>query len=239
MKTGGFNLGCGIISLIPVIAGHYVFINETRYILLSWFSSCICTVLLIFCSLSSLFTKNPWVILGYSLFFDVIGKVILKWIAFRQKFLVTTHSLASLGFALGLGYSLSHVMILYLPICFDQPYSVDYDLKLKHPYYFPNSLDLAISYHCTCLIQIATSLFLFKFSQVNIIVSFIGAYALQYGYAALSQITQLYIKVPLQIIIGYGLFIAAIYLMRLFSYQQVVPDKSHKQTTSQPLSDVS
>lgn len=224
MDTTSLNIGCALISTAPIIMGHYIFIRETRYILLSWFCAFISTIFLILCSLSSLFTKNPWVILAYSLLFDVAGKVLLKWIAYRQKFLTTPHSRASLALSVGLGYSLAHVLILYLPICFDQPYSIDYDSQLRHSIHFPNSLDLAISYHCVSLVQMSTSILLFRFYNLNLFVSYILCYIAQFIFSAFSQIPIPLIKIIIQVVWGYAGFICSVYLMRSFSYQSISGD---------------
>jgi hypothetical protein len=74
MRTTSLNVGCGLIATAPVFAAHVVFGKKIRYILLEWFCSFVSTILLILCSLSSLFTKNPWFILLYSIPFDSAGK---------------------------------------------------------------------------------------------------------------------------------------------------------------------
>lgn len=111
MRNFAVSWGCGLIATAPLFAGHLVFINEIKFILISWFSSFISTFLLIFCSLSSLFTKNPWFIFLFSIPFDVVGKVLLKFLATKLNFF------KPLGFSMFFELLSQYLCIFY---CIDQ-----------------------------------------------------------------------------------------------------------------------
>lgn len=226
MKTTSLNWGCGLIATAPLFAGHLVFPNQLRFLLLSWFCSFVCTVLLIICSLSSLFTKNPWFILLWSLPFDVLGKVLLKFFGCRFKFLSSPHSRINLGFACGLGFALSHVLTLYLPFVFDQPYSIDF--HRDYPNYLPDCLDLAIVNHMVCLSHMAISLILFRFASFNIFAMYFIVLAYEYGIGALSQIPILWVKYVVMFVVCYGSFIFGIISFRSMPYENPNVNLNHE-----------
>jgi hypothetical protein len=205
MDTVGINVGSGLIATAPVFAAHIVFAKEFRYILLGWFCSFVSTVLLIFCSLSSLFTTNPYVVLAYSIPFDSFGKAILRYFGCKPRFLANPKARLNLGLACGLGFALAHVLTIYLPMVFDQPYSVDFDDD--HPAYFPNCLDLACVNHAMSVFQLAVGLLWFRYTRVNGFVMYFLMTVLQYGVAAMSQIPIIAVKVAILAIVSYGLLI--------------------------------
>lgn len=224
MKTDSLNWGCGLIATAPVFAAHIIFTSEIRYILLSWFCSFISTVLLIFCSLSSLFTKNPWFILLFSIPFDVLGKVVLKYFGCKMSFLQSPRARISLGISCGLGFALAHVLTLFLPIVFDQPYSVDMDVA--NPDYFPNSLDLALLNHAMSVFHMDIGLILFRFTKVNIFLMYFILLALQYGAASITMISHIWLKHFLLFLISYALFIFACLSYRTMEYEPILNDES-------------
>lgn len=228
MQTTSLNLGCGLIATAPVFAAHCVFAKEIRYILLAWFCSFVSTILLIFCSLSSLFTSNPWFILLYSIPFDSIGKAVLKYFGCRQKFLCNPRARQSLGLTLGLGFALAHVLTLYLPMVFDQPFSIEFDGK--HPPYFPNCLDLALLNNYMSVFQMAVGLIWFRFTKINVFLMCFIMAVVQYGWSALSQIPNLAVKHIASGIVSYALFAGALWSYRSLDYElikdeAVVPKK--------------
>jgi hypothetical protein len=208
MQTAAINVGSGLIATAPVFAAHIIFAREIRYILLAWFCSFVSTVLLIICSLSSLFTTNPYLVLVYSIPFDSFGKALLRHFGCKPRFLANTKARLSLGLACGLGFALAHVLTIYLPMVFDQPYSVDFDDD--HPDYLPNCLDLACVNHAMCVFQMAVGLLWFRFTRVNIGVMFVGMTLLQYGVAAMSQIPIIWAKLVVVFLVSYGFFFFAI-----------------------------
>ncbi|KAH0795189.1 hypothetical protein GPJ56_000865 [Histomonas meleagridis] len=219
MDTTSINVGSGLIAIAPVIAVHCVLITKYRFILIGWFSSFICTVLLIFCSLSSLFTTNPWFILLYSVPIENIGKPVLKFFGCKPKFLSSPIDRSSLGIAMGMGYALAHVLVLYLPMVFNQPYSVE--INSDHPPYFPNCLDLALSNHALSVFHIASGIFYFRLSELNIFLMYIICTLVHYGIAALTQIKILWLKFVLLFVISYGLFFLSIFSIRSMKYAKV------------------
>lgn len=224
METTSLNWGCGLIATAPIFAAHLIFTSEIRYILLSWFCSFISTVLLIFCSLSSLFTKNAWFILLFSIPFDVLGKVVLKYFGCKQSFLKTPRARISLGVSCGLGFGLSHVLTLFLPIVFDQPYSID--IETSNPDYFPNSLDLALLNHAMSVFHMGTGLILFRYAKVNIFLMYFILLALQYGAASLTMVPYLWLKHFLLFVISYALFILGCISYRSMEYEPIANDES-------------
>lgn len=224
MDTNSLNWGCGLIATAPIFAAHVIFTSEIRYILLSWFCSFISTVLLIFCSLSSLFTKNPWFILLFSIPFDVLGKVILKFFGCKQSFLKSPRARISLGISCGLGFALSHVLTLFLPVIFDQPYSVD--IEVSNPDYFPNSLDLALLNHAMSVFHMGVSLILFRFTKINIFLMYFILLAMQYGAASLTMIPYLWLKHLLLFVVSYALFIYGCLSYRTMEYEQIANEES-------------
>lgn len=212
MQTESLNVGCGLIATAPVLAAHFLFAGEIRYILLAWFCSFVSTVLLVFCSLSSLFTKNPWYVLLYSVPFDVIGKAVLKFFACRFHFLRAPRARMSLGMAMGLGFALAHVLTIYLPMVFDQPYSVDFDDA--HPTYFPNSLDLAFLNNYMSVFQMAIGLIWFRFANFCIFIMTAIMLVSQYAFSALSMIPNIVARQIVMFVVSYGLFIFAILSFR-------------------------
>lgn len=219
MQTTSLNLGCGLIATAPVFAAHCVFVKEMRYILLAWFCSFVSTILLIFCSLSSLFTSNPWFILLYSIPFDSIGKAVLKFFGCRQRFLCNPKARQSLGLALGLGFALAHVLTLYLPMVFEQSYSVEFDDK--HPQYFPNCLDLALVNNYMSVFQMAVGLIWFRFTKINIYLMCFIMGVVQYGWSALSQIPNLVVKQIATAVVSYGMFAAALLSYRSLDHELI------------------
>jgi uncharacterized membrane protein len=227
MRTTSLNVGSALIATSPVFAAHCVFGREIRYILLAWFCSFVSTILLVICSLSALFTSNPWFILLYSIPFDSIGKAILKYFGCRQHFLKTPRARVSLGLSCGLGFALAHVLTMYVPLVFDQPYSVDFDDA--HPDYFPNGFDLAFVNHAMSVFQMPVGLLWFRFTKVNIVIMFIVMSALQYAVAALSQIPAIAAKIIVLFIASYGLFIWAAMAYRSMDYAiDITDDKMSK-----------
>ena len=219
MQTSSLNVGCGLIATAPVVAAHFCFGKEMRYILLAWFCSFVSTILLVFCSLSSLFTTNPWFMLLYSIPFDVIGKAVLKFFGCRQHFLKAPVARVSLGMALGCGFGLAHVLTMYIPMVFDQPYSVDFDDN--HPAYFPNSLDLAFVNNYMSVFQMAIGLLWFRYTRVNIFLMTFIMLFVQYGGAAMSQIPNLIAKHVVLFVVSYGLFVFAVLSYRSLDYEPV------------------
>lgn len=114
---------------------------------------------------------------------------------------------------------MSHSLTMYIPIVFDQPFSVDF--SHNHPIYFPNSLDLAIANHSMCIFQIAISLWLLRFSNLNIFIAGIILALIQYGFGALSQITIIPLKLPLMMVISYALVIGATISFRGMPYEEL------------------
>jgi hypothetical protein len=226
MRTTSLNVGCGLIATAPVFAAHVIFGKEIRYILLAWFCSFVSTILLIFCSLSSLFTKNSWFILLYSIPLDSIGKAILKYFGCRQHFLRSPRARLSLGLSCGLGFALAHVLTMFLPVCFDQPYSVDFDLD--HPAYFPNSLDLALMNNAMSVFQMAVGLIWFRFTKVNIVLMTIIMTIVQFGAAALSQVPIIYARLAALFIVSYGLMLLSIVSYRTLDAENPNEDKAGK-----------
>jgi hypothetical protein len=212
MRTTSLNVGCGLIATAPVFAAHIVFGKEIRYILLAWFCSFVSTILLVICSLSSLFTSNAWVILAYSIPFDSVGKAVLKYFGCRQHFLRTPRARLSLGLSCGLGFALAHVLTLFLPICFDQPYSVDFDDD--HPGWFPNAFDLALVNNAMSVFQIAVGLLWFRFTKVPIVAMAVAMTLLQFAVAAMSQIPVLAAKIVLLFLVSYGLLVLSVLSFR-------------------------
>ena len=223
--TALINFGCGILSISPIVAGHFILSSQVRYILLSWFCSFVSTVFLIICSMTALFTKNSWIILLFSIPFDTLGKVILQRYAIKKPFLQSPKSKATIGFACGIGYSLSHVLTLYVPILFDQPYSMDFDSN--HPPLFPNSLDLSISHHSMCLFQIGVCLFLMRYPHSSFLVDWIISFVFQFCYSSLSIISIIPLKLTLMVVIGYGL---AIFMMKEFKTMPYQPPAQETQS---------
>ena len=219
MDTTSINVGCGLIATAPVVSVHCVFITEYRFILIGWFSSFVSTIFLIFCSLSSLFTVNPWIILLFSVPIDNIGKPILKYFGCKAKFLADPNGRSSLGLALGMGYALAHVLILYIPKVFDQPYSMEIDSD--HPKYLPNSLDLALSNHAMSIFHIAIGLFYFRFSERNNLLMYISCTVAHYCMAALTQIKILWLKFILLFVISYAMFFFGIFSIRSMKYEKI------------------
>ncbi|OHT07675.1 hypothetical protein TRFO_24095 [Tritrichomonas foetus] len=236
MHTTAINWGCGLIATAPVFAAHTVFTKEIRYILLSWFCSFVSTVLLVICSLSSLFTKDPYFILLFSIPFDVLGKVLLKFFACKFEFLKSPRARISLGLSCGNGFALAHVLTLYLPIVFDQPYSVDF--TSDHPDYFPNCLDLALLNHGMSVAHMAFGLILFRFAKMNEFVMFCILFTLQYGMAALTRIPYLWVKNLVLFIIAYGLLIFGLISFRSMDYTPIknnIPsDEDEEEEESEP-----
>jgi hypothetical protein len=231
MRTTSLNVGSALIATSPVFAAHCVFGREIRYILLAWFCSFVSTILLVICSLSALFTSNPWFILLYSIPFDSVGKAVLKHIGCRPHFLRTPRARVSLGLACGLGFALAHVLTMYVPLVFDQPYSVDFDDN--HPDYFPNCLDLAFVNHAMSVFQMAVGLLWFRFTKVHLVLMLFLMSALQYAVAALSQVPTIAVKIVALFIVSYGLFIWSVMAYRSMDYAIDITDdkvsKDHKE----------
>lgn len=234
MSTWGLNAGCALIASAPVAAGHFILAQQQRYILLSWLSAFVCTVFMIICSLSSLFTENPWFILLFSVPFEAIGKCLIKYFACKQTFLRFPTTRAQIGLCCGVGYSLAHVLTLYVPLVFDQPFSIE--LTGDHTMKFPNSLDLAIANHAACIFQIGISLLLLRFSDINIFLAGFIIAAVQYGFGALSQIPSIPLKLVLMIVISYALVIGGTLSFRGMNYEELVsvPEAEKAANSSTP-----
>lgn len=212
MRTTSLNAGCGLISTAPVFAAHLIFAKKMRYVVLTWFCAFVSTVLLVICSLSSLFTNDPFLILLFSIPIDCLGKIVIKFFACRINFLSSPIDRLSLGMCCGLGFALAHVLTLYLPVIFDQPYSIKFDTK--HPDYFPNCLDLALSTQAVSVFHMGIGLFLFRFSEFNIILMYLIILTLQYVIGALTQIPIIWLKQILVNFAGYGCLLLGIYSFR-------------------------
>jgi hypothetical protein len=226
MRTTSLNVGCGLIATAPLFAAHVVFGREIRYILLAWFCSFVSTILLILCSISSLFTTNPWFILLYSIPLDSAGKAVLKYFGCRQHFLRSPRARLSLGLSCGLGFALAHVLTMFLPMCFDQPYSVDFDHE--HPAFFPNSLDLALMNNAMSVFQMAVGLLWFRFTRVNIVVMYVGMTGVQLGMAAMSQIPMIMMRLVAVITVSYGLLFIGVMSFRALDGEAVNDEKVGK-----------
>ena len=240
MNTWGLNAGCALIASAPVAAGHFILAQQQRYILLSWLCAFVCTVFMIICSLSSLFTDNPWFILLFSVPFEAIGKCLVKYFACKQKFLRFPTTRAQIGLCCGIGYSLSHILTLYVPIVFDQPFSID--LTGDHTMSFPNSLDLAIANHAACIFQIGISLFLLRYSELNIFIAGFILAVVQYGFGALSQISIIPLKLVLMVVVSYVLMVLGTISFRGMSYEELMnepePEPEKKQIANDSTQEV-
>ena len=223
------NVGCGLIATAPVFAVHTALLSTIRYMLLGWFCSFISTIILIICSLSSLFTDNPWILLLFSVPLDSAGKMILKYFGCRFRFLSKPIDRCCLGLACGLGFALAHVLTLYLPIVFDQPFSVIFDDK--HPAYFPNCLDLAIVHQALSVFHVGSSLILFRYANVNIFAMYVVMILLQYAAGALTQIPIIWLKLVAINVYGYGLLLFGLFSFRSMNYIPINDDllKSHNE----------
>jgi hypothetical protein len=220
-------VGSGLIAAAPLFAAHFIFIREMRYMLLAWFCSFVSTVLIIFCSLSSLFTKNPWIILAFSVPFDVVGKAVLKHLGHGQQYFTGPHSRISLGMVLGLGFALAHVLTLYFPVIFDQPHGVLFDND--HPAYFPNCLDLAICYNAVSVFHMTLGLIWFRYPNVNIVVMTIIMLIVEYGLSALSQIPLLPVKLGVMLVVAYVPLMFVVLSYRHADYTSIPDEKDHRQ----------
>lgn len=219
MDNTALNWGCGLIATAPVFAAHLVLANQVRYMLLAWFCSFISTVLLVICSLSSLFTKNPFLILAFSIPLDCLGKILLKFFGCRVKFLSNPKDRCYLGMCCGLGFALAHVLTLYLPFVFDQPYSIEFDDK--HPPFFPNCLDLALLHQAISCFHMAIGLIIFRFAKVNIFLMYFIIVVLQFGIGALTQIPIIWLKQIIVNSISYLFLIFGIYSFRTMKYSMI------------------
>lgn len=216
METTLFNIGCGLIATAPVVAGHFIFHKQIRYILISWFSSFVSTLLMVFGSLASLGTNNPWLVTILGVLLDCAGKVLLKFFTCRMKFLDPPSSRISLGFGIGMGYALAHVLTLYLPIVFDQIDSVDMDTF--HTQNFPISLDLAVGYHASSVFHMGTSLLLVRFSTINPFIAYFVLVVLHYGYFGLSMIPVIWVKLLIMMVLSYASVVFGVILFRSMKY---------------------
>jgi hypothetical protein len=226
MRTTSLNVGCGLIATAPVFAAHIVFGKEIRYILLAWFCSFVSTILLVICSLSSLFTRNAWAILAYSIPFDSAGKAVLKYFGCRQHFLRSPKARLSLGLSCGLGFALAHVLTLFLPMCFDQPYSVDFDAD--HPGWFPNALDLALVNNALAVFQMAVGLLWFRFARVPIAAMAVAMTLLQFAVAAMTQIPVIAVKIVALFVVCYALLVAGVLSFRRLEAEAPNEEKGGK-----------
>ena len=224
MDTTSFNFGCGLIATAPIFACHFMLIKQLRYILLSWFCSFVSTLGLILCSFSSLLVKNSWIILLYSVPIDTLGKLILRHFGLKQKFLNSPRSRSSIALSLGLGYALSHVFTLYIPIVFDQAYSIDFDTN--HPQSFPNSLDLAIGHHAMSIFHIGQSMFLVRYPNLNFFLSWFLLFLSQFFFSLLSKISIISLKLFIMNILAYLLLIFGVLSFRTMEYQPISANNS-------------
>lgn len=222
MDTTSLNVGCALISTAPVFAAHLTLTKQVRYMLLSWFCSFISTVILVICSLSSLFTKNPYFILLFSVPLDCLGKILLKFFGCRFSFLSNPKDRCYLGMSCGLGFALAHVLTMYLPFVFDQPYSIEFDNK--HPDFFPNCLDLALVNQAISCFHIAIGLIIFRFSGVNIFLMYFIIFILQFGIGAMTQIPIIWLKQITINFISYTFLIYGIYSFRSMKYSMIHDD---------------
>jgi hypothetical protein len=152
---------------------------------------------------------------------------VLKYFGCRQHFLKAPRARVSLGLSCGLGFALAHVLTMYVPLVFDQPYSVDFDDN--HPDFFPNCLDLAFVNHAMSVFQMAVGLLWFRFTKINIVLMFVIMSALQYAVAALSQVPIIAVKIVLLFVVSYALFIWSIIAYRsMDSAIDITDDKNSK-----------
>jgi hypothetical protein len=110
-------------------------------------------------------------------------------------------------------------------MCFDQPYSVDFDVK--HPGWFPNSLDLALVNNALSAFQMGVGLLWFRFMQVPILVMAIATAFLQYGVAALTQIPSIAVKLVALWVVSYALLFYGAISFRSVDSELVLDDKDH------------
>ena len=219
MDTFPLTLGCGLISTAPLVIGHFIFSQNVRFILLAWFCSFVATISLIICSLIALITQNTYILILLSVVVDNIGKLVLSKIAKRIKFLQTPTSRICLGLACGIGYGLAHVLTLFLPIVMDQPYSLDFDKY--HPYWLPNSLDLAFVYHSLAVFQIALSMFFFRLWDAGFYITYpldVGAHLL---FSYMTLIPYWWLKLILMLPISYALVFLFCRSFRSIQYERI------------------
>lgn len=136
-----------------------------------------------------------------------------------MKFLSHPQARISLGLSCGLGFALAHVLTMFMPMVFDQPFSVDFDSK--HPPYFPNSLDLAFLNHAMSIFHMDIGLFIFRFAKVNIFLMYFIVLAIHFGMAALTQIPNIPAKLIVLFVISYGLLIFLILSYRNMEYEAI------------------
>jgi hypothetical protein len=221
MSLRAFNFGCGLIATAPVFAAHWGFLGESRYIVLAWFSSFISTVVLALASISSLFTSNPWGILGWSVPLDAIAKAVVIYFAAQPRRILPPHPgvRIRLGLCCGLGFALAHVLTVYIPIVFDQATSVDLDDR--HSMWFPNSLDLALVYNFISVWHLASCLLFVRFIKFGVILVGAVQAVAQFVLSAISLIPIVWLKLLFMAVLCYGSLIFGIYSYRTLEYQQL------------------
>lgn len=220
MQTDSLNIGSALIAAAPVIGAHVCLLDEYKYVLFAWFASFVSTILLVLCSLCSLFTNNVWYMLLYSVPLDCAGKALLRWLTFKQtKVVISSRAQMSLGLGLGSGFALAHVLTMYVPMVFDQAYSVDFDDD--HPAFFPNCIDFALMHNYMSIFQMAIGLLWFRFPRVNVFLMFILTLVLQFGAAAMSMIPNLIGKQIAMVGVCYACFAAVVMSFGCSKYEPV------------------
>lgn len=222
MQYYQFNIGVFLIAASPVIVGHIIFLNQKRYILLSWFSCFVFTVLSNIAACFYYATKDKILLLLAVLPFDSIGKVLLKCALFRFEFLKTPCDRASLGLCIGLGFSLGRVLIFFA----QEVVTLSKNIYVtdRHSIYFPDAADLAISYHASSLFQMGISLLMVRFggaSILHLVILFFVLYAVQFAYSAISLIKIIALKLVLLLVLGYCTFAGGLYSYKSLDYGQL------------------
>ena len=201
MNNRSLNIGCILIASAPVIAVHFLFIKHYFLILYSWLSSFVCTILLLICSLSTLFTKKGYFILLFTVPIECAGKILIRYLTLKKYPIKDTLSQKSfLGLACGMGYAFAHFCILFLPYVVEEKYSIKFDEN--HPKYFPISLDLALMNTAMSLIHITTGILMFKFDKVNELLTYLWLVVVHYATGLISLINIIALKLILIYVIA-------------------------------------
>jgi hypothetical protein len=108
-------------------------------------------------------------------------------------------------------------------MCFDQPYSVDFDVN--HPGWFPNALDLALVHNALSVFQMGIGLCWFRWTKVPLLIMGIIMAFVQFGVAALSQIPNIPAKLVVLFVVSYGLLIYGVISFRSLDPEAPNEDK--------------
>lgn len=221
MENTALNCGCILIASAPVVAVHLLFIKRYFLILYGWLSSFVCTILLLICSLSTLFTKNGFFILLFSVLFECAGKVLIRYLTLKKFGLKEVVSQKSLfGLSCGMGYAFAHICIMFFPYVVDENYSVRFDEN--HPKYFPISLDLALMNAAMSLIHMTTGVLMFRFDMVNEVFTFVWLYLIHYGVGAISLIKNVIVKLVIMYVIAIAGFIVSSLISNKGTYSSMI-----------------